>query len=80
MMQLFSAPPVAMSLSALVPAALASPVPGHGTSPGPLVAAGANRALPHTFREQNDQVCDAGSRQWTGWINVSEEKRLFFCE
>ncbi|KAH8645499.1 Alpha/Beta hydrolase protein [Xylariales sp. PMI_506] len=31
-----------------------------------------------TLREQNEEICDAGSRQWTGWINVSDEKRLFF--
>ncbi|KAH8590567.1 Alpha/Beta hydrolase protein [Bisporella sp. PMI_857] len=31
-----------------------------------------------TLREQSDEVCDAGSRQWTGWVDVSEEKRLFF--
>ncbi|KAK8138060.1 hypothetical protein PG984_001440 [Apiospora sp. TS-2023a] len=77
-MQLFSALAAAISLSALVPAALASPALGHGTSPGPLPAAGAKRGLPYTLREQNDRVCDAGSRQWTGWINVTEEKRLFF--
>lgn len=31
-------------------------------------------------REQSDTVCRAGSRQWTGWIHVSEEKSLFFCK
>ncbi|KAK7970145.1 hypothetical protein PG996_001420 [Apiospora saccharicola] len=77
-MQLFSALAVAISLSALVPAALASPALGHGTSPGPLLAAGANRGLPYTFREQSDQAGDAGSRQWTGWINVSGEKEALF--
>lgn len=80
MMQLFSALAVTVSLGALVPAAFASPVLGHGTPLRPLPAADAKRCLPYTLREQNDQVCDAGSRQWTGWINVSEEKRLFFCE
>ncbi|KAH9905658.1 alpha/beta-hydrolase [Xylariomycetidae sp. FL2044] len=29
-------------------------------------------------REQSQDVCQAGSRQWTGWIDVSEAKRLFF--
>lgn len=32
-----------------------------------------------TVREQTADVCDAGSRQWTGWIDVSPEKSLFFC-
>ncbi|KAK8027714.1 hypothetical protein PG991_004770 [Apiospora marii] len=77
-MQLFSALAVVISLSALVPAALASPVLSRGIPPEPLLAAGAKRGLPYTLQEQNDQVCDAGSRQWTGWINVSEEKKLFF--
>ncbi|KAK7940719.1 alpha/beta-hydrolase, partial [Apiospora aurea] len=44
----------------------------------PLSSADLGSGLPYTLREQNSQACDAGSRQWTGWINVSEEKRLFF--
>jgi hypothetical protein len=33
----------------------------------------------YTLYEQTDEICDAGGRQWTGWVNVSEEKKLFFC-
>ncbi|KAI2612651.1 alpha/beta-hydrolase [Hypoxylon fragiforme] len=29
-------------------------------------------------KEQTDDICRAGSRQWTGWIDISEEKSLFF--
>ncbi|CAJ2507563.1 Uu.00g087490.m01.CDS01 [Anthostomella pinea] len=32
----------------------------------------------YIVREQNETVCDAGSRQWTGWIHVTEEKSLFY--
>lgn len=67
MMQLFSALAITISLSALVPAALAFPFLGHGMPQVALPAAGAKGSLPYTLREQNDQVCDAGSRQWTGW-------------
>lgn len=33
-----------------------------------------------SVREQTEAVCRAGSRQWTGWIHVSDEKSLFFCK
>ena len=33
-----------------------------------------------SVREQDESLCRAGSRQWTGWIHVSEEKSLFFCK
>ncbi|KAK6842942.1 hypothetical protein PG987_003802 [Apiospora arundinis] len=78
-MQLHSAFAAVAALSGLVPATLASPVPGHDdASPGTPIPVETRKGLPYTLREQNDQVCDAGSRQWTGWINVSKEKRLFF--
>lgn len=34
---------------------------------------------PFVVREQNESICDAGSKQWTGQVEVSEEKKLFFC-
>lgn len=36
--------------------------------------------LKYTLREQNDSICNAGVKQWTGLVDVSEEKKLFFCE
>lgn len=35
--------------------------------------------LKYILREQNDSVCNAGVKQWTGLVDVSEEKKLFFC-
>jgi hypothetical protein len=32
-----------------------------------------------TLREQSYDLCDAGSRQWTGTVNVTAEKSMFFC-
>lgn len=80
-MQFYNAVAIAAALGSLVlPATPASSISGHGTSSGPLASAEAKRGVPYTLREQNDQVCDARSRQWTGWIDVSEEKKLFFCK
>lgn len=31
------------------------------------------------IKEQSDEICDAGSRQWTGWLDTGG-KHLFFCE
>lgn len=31
-------------------------------------------------REQNDDLCNSGTRQWTGTVDVGKEKKLFFCE
>jgi len=33
-----------------------------------------------TVREQNDSICNAGVKQWTGLVDVSNEKKLFFCK
>ena len=30
-------------------------------------------------REQSPDLCDAGSRQWTGTVNVTADKSMFFC-
>lgn len=32
-----------------------------------------------TVREQSSDLCDAGSRQWTGTVNVTADKSMFFC-
>lgn len=31
------------------------------------------------IKEQSDEICAAGSRQWTGWLDTGG-KHLFFCE
>lgn len=30
-------------------------------------------------QEQDSRVCDAGSRQFTGRVNVTDDKSMFFC-
>ena len=52
----------------------------------PLASQGGESSLPgsspkprFTVREQDESLCRAGSRQWTGWVDVSEEKSLFYC-
>jgi hypothetical protein len=30
-------------------------------------------------REQSPHLCDAGSRFWTGSVNVTDRKSMFFC-
>jgi hypothetical protein len=32
-----------------------------------------------TVREQSGSICNAGVKQWTGQVEVSDEKQLFFC-
>lgn len=32
-----------------------------------------------TVREQSSDLCDAGARQFTGTVNVTEDKSMFFC-
>lgn len=32
-----------------------------------------------TLREQTDELCDAGSKYWTGTVNVTDQKSIFFC-
>lgn len=34
----------------------------------------------YTVTEQDDTLCDAGTRQWTGSINVTDKKSIFFCK
>ncbi len=41
---------------------------------GPLPPAGG-----FTKTEQQAAVCDAGSRQWTGKVGISDQSSLFYC-
>ncbi|KAM0207169.1 hypothetical protein ACHAQD_012175 [Fusarium lateritium] len=41
------------------------------TNPPPYGAA-------FTVREQDSELCDAGSRQWTGTVNITGDKSIFF--
>lgn len=34
---------------------------------------------PFSITHQSSDICDAGSRQWTGTVSVTEEKSMFFC-
>lgn len=35
---------------------------------------------PHfSRRKQSPELCDSGSQHWTGTVNVSSEKSMFFC-
>lgn len=45
----------------------------------PLKAAHEQTSPPFTIREQSDELCDSGARQWTGSINVAEGRSMFFC-
>jgi hypothetical protein len=31
-------------------------------------------------KAQNESLCDAGGKQWTGTVKVTPERTLFFCE
>jgi hypothetical protein len=33
-----------------------------------------------TAQQQDGRVCDAGSRHFTGRVNVTEGKSIFFCK
>lgn len=33
-----------------------------------------------TIREQKDELCDAASRFWTGTVNITADKSMFFCK
>ena len=44
----------------------------------PLTEEAATKPL-FTLREQSSDLCDAGSRQWTGTVNVTADKSMFFC-
>ena len=45
----------------------------------PLSLMSTSKGLRFNITEQDASICDAGSRQWTGWVHVSDEKALFFC-
>ncbi|ORY66577.1 Alpha/Beta hydrolase protein [Pseudomassariella vexata] len=55
---------------------LASPILDTDDAQKPLLQAAGDAKF--TLYEQSEDICDAGSRQWTGWVNVSDEKKLFF--
>jgi hypothetical protein len=45
----------------------------------PLGSMSITKGISFSVSEQNESICNAGSRQWTGWANISNEKSLFFC-
>lgn len=59
-------------------AALAIPFDNFGGQ-APLGSTSIGKGTRFNVTEQDENICDAGSRQWTGWIHVSDEKSLFFC-
>jgi hypothetical protein len=60
-------------------AALAIPF-GNPGGQTPLSSSSVNKGMGFNITEQDESICDAGSRQWTGWVHVSNEKSLFFCK
>ncbi|KAF5022698.1 hypothetical protein F66182_5246 [Fusarium sp. NRRL 66182] len=44
----------------------------------PLADKGETTKSSFTVREQSSDLCDAGSRQWTGTVNVTADKSMFF--
>lgn len=42
--------------------------------------ANAHQNVKFDVREQSPDLCDAGSRYWTGTVNITSEKSMFFCE
>jgi hypothetical protein len=63
--------PVAVSLLATI-----SKVTGQDQKPltdGPVTKPA------FTVCEQSSDLCDAGARQFTGTVNVTEDKSMFFC-
>jgi hypothetical protein len=45
----------------------------------PLTAAHDSTPAAFTVREQTPELCDAGSRYFTGVVNITSEKSMFFC-
>lgn len=45
----------------------------------PISSTSISKGTRFNITEQDQFICDAGSRQWTGWVHVSKEKSLFFC-
>lgn len=35
---------------------------------------------PFTLSPQTEEICKAGSKQWTGSINVTDDKSIFYCK
>lgn len=40
----------------------------------------AHQNVKFDVKEQSPDLCDAGSRYWTGTVNITSEKSMFFCE
>ncbi|RKK83902.1 hypothetical protein BFJ71_g14728 [Fusarium oxysporum] len=58
--------------ASVLPVAVSQQIPLQ--KPAPLKAAEER----FTLRRQSGNVCDAGSRHWTGTVNVTDEKSMFF--
>ncbi|KAL2209891.1 carboxypeptidase Y [Sarocladium strictum] len=48
------------------------------TGPAPTRERSSAQGVPFTVREQGPELCDAGSRHWTGTVNVTQHKSIFF--
>lgn len=51
----------------------------NGQQQKPLIGADEPPRVNFEVRDQSPDVCDAGSRQWTGTVNVTADKSMFFC-
>lgn len=73
-------------LAAAVTASALGVYPGSGPDDqqilggaGPPVLA-EEQPAPFTLRKQSKELCDAGSEYWTGVVNVTDDKSIFFCK
>lgn len=57
--------------------ASASPLVFGGEQQQPLSSSASKAHF--TVREQDDTLCHSGARQWTGTVNVTDERSMFFC-
>ena len=75
---------VAIAVAILLAAGRTTPIgPGQSEIQVPLHHGPPNLAAqpsPYMIVEVGEDVCEAGSRQWAGSVNVSEGNALFFCE
>lgn len=70
----------ALAVFGQLASALATPIFDSAESAQQPLGQQAIDGATYTLYEQSDEVCAAGGRQWTGWVNVSEQKKLFFCK
>lgn len=68
------------SASYVLPALLVAANIGAG-APGqkPLTVSDEQSSDYFSVRQQSVELCDAGSKFWTGSVQVSPEKSMFFC-